>query len=146
MAGEAHQTRNHEEIRRWVEERGGHPATVARTEHGDQAGVLRIDFPGYSGAGTLQPISWDEFFDKFDRNNLEFLYQDATAAGEPSRFNKLVSAGSGSSRSSPRSWPDTEPGLTSKPRSLKGVFTRPRPYPGGGSSRPIQLADAWLCG
>lgn len=102
MAGEANRTRNHEEIRRWVEERGGHPATVARTEHGGDAGVLRIDFPGYSGEGSLQPISWDEFFDKFDENNLEFLYQDRTAAGEPSRFNKLVSAGSESGSRSRR--------------------------------------------
>jgi hypothetical protein len=55
-------TTNHDEIRRWAEARGGKPATVKSTQSNDEAGVLRIDFPGYSGAGSLQEISWEEFF------------------------------------------------------------------------------------
>jgi hypothetical protein len=90
--GSAKSTTDHEQIRRWVEARGGHPATVSRTARGAQAaGVIRIDFPGFSGAGTLKPISWDEWFRVFDERRLEFLYQDKTAGGKPSRFNKLVS-------------------------------------------------------
>jgi hypothetical protein len=84
-------TRDHDQIRQWVEERGGHPAIVAQTVRGKKGGgVLRIDFPGYSGEGSLKPISWDEWFQIFDERGVEFLYQDRTAAGKPSRFNKLV--------------------------------------------------------
>ena len=42
---------------------------------------------GYSGEDTLQPISRDEFFDAFDRDKLDFLYQDE--ANSP--FSKFVS-------------------------------------------------------
>ncbi len=84
-------TTDHEQIRRWVEERGGLPATVKRTiRDRQQAGILRIDFPGFSGAQTLVPISWDEWFDMFEQRRLAFLYQDRSASGKPSRFNKLV--------------------------------------------------------
>lgn len=83
-------TTDHEEIRRWVEERGGWPAEVARTERDGDTGIIRIDFPGYSGEGSLQRISWDDWFDKFDRSNLAFVYQEETSGGARSNFNKLV--------------------------------------------------------
>ncbi|MGV3771596.1 MAG: hypothetical protein ACO1QB_01755 [Verrucomicrobiales bacterium] len=54
------------------------------------AGVLRIDFPGYSGGDSLEPISWDEWYEKFQKNKLSFLYQDKTKDGKESRFFKLV--------------------------------------------------------
>jgi hypothetical protein len=53
--------------------------------------LLRIDFPEDSeDEEELEEITWDEFFEKFDEKRLAFVYQDRTAAGEPSRFNKLV--------------------------------------------------------
>ena len=58
----SHTTTNHNEIRRWVEERGGHPARVKGTEKGKTAGVLRIDYPGFSGEDRLEEITWEEFF------------------------------------------------------------------------------------
>jgi hypothetical protein len=91
MAGSSHTTTDHNEIRKWAEARGGKPATVKRTESGGEAGVLRIDFPGYRGEDSLEEISWDEFFKKFDEKKLAFLYQDTTSSGEESRFFKLVS-------------------------------------------------------
>src|SRR5947209_4318814 len=91
MAGESKITTNHDEIRKWAEARGGKPSTVKRTEGNDEVGVLRIDFPGYSGKGSLEEITWDEFFAKFDEKHLAFLYQDTTSSGEESRFFKLVS-------------------------------------------------------
>ena len=91
MAGESKTTTDHKTIQAWAEARGGKPSTVKRTEQGDEAGVLRIDFPGYSGAGSLEEISWNEFFQKFDEKNLAFLYQEHTSSGEESRFFKLVS-------------------------------------------------------
>jgi hypothetical protein len=47
---------------------------------------------GYSGAGSLEEISWDEWYEKFQENNLTFLYQDRTKDGRESRFFKLVCA------------------------------------------------------
>ena len=83
----AKRTTSHSAIRRWVEARGGWPATVKATKsRGDAAGLLRIDYPGYTGAGRLERISWDDFFDKFDREKLAFLYQEKPR----SRFSKLV--------------------------------------------------------
>jgi hypothetical protein len=55
--------------------------------------LLRIDFPGYSGAGRFQEISWDDWYQKFQESNLEFLYQDKTTSGQQSRFFKLVCRG-----------------------------------------------------
>jgi hypothetical protein len=81
-------TTDHDEIRRWVEERGGRPATVKGTADGDEAGVLRIDF-GDEDEG-LEPISWEEWLRKFDEEGLAFLHQDRLASGEESRFFKLV--------------------------------------------------------
>jgi hypothetical protein len=92
MAGESHTTTDHKVIRKWVEERGGRPATVKGTGRGrEEAGILRIDFPGYSGEESLEEISWEEFFDKFDDKKLAFLYQEKTGGGEQSRFCKFGS-------------------------------------------------------
>lgn len=84
-------TTDHEEIRRWVAERGGVPATVSATSGGDDAGVLRVDFPGYGDDEGLEQISWEEWFAKFDEQGLAFVHQDRTDDGQLSRFNKLVS-------------------------------------------------------
>jgi hypothetical protein len=84
-------TTSHQEIKRWVEARGGHPARVKNTEKGKSAGVLRIDYPGFSGEDTLEEITWEEFFEGFDENNLAFLYQDEKQDGSESRFSKLIS-------------------------------------------------------
>jgi hypothetical protein len=84
---------DHEEIRNWAEDRGGKPSCVRGTGGESDVGMIRIDFPGYSGEGSLEEISWDEWFDKFDERNLALLVQDETAAGETSNFNKLVSRG-----------------------------------------------------
>ena len=82
---------DHDEIRKWAEERGAKPATVKSTAGEDDVGVIRLDFPGYSGEGSLEEISWDQFFEKFEQAELALIIQDATADGERSNFNKLVS-------------------------------------------------------
>ncbi|HEY3521497.1 MAG TPA: hypothetical protein VGK80_10745 [Rhodanobacteraceae bacterium] len=89
---DAKTTTDHEEIRDWVQARGGKPASVRGTETGgEEAGVVRIAFDSDS---DLEEIGWEEFFDKFDEENLEFLYQDRTADGGESRFFKLIRHGS----------------------------------------------------
>jgi hypothetical protein len=87
MAESAKRTTDHRQIQQWVEQRGGQPATVKRTHAKNYPGLLRIDFPGYSGEESLEAISWDEWFKGFEENDLAFLYQDE----KDSRFNKLVS-------------------------------------------------------
>lgn len=83
---QSHTTRDHDTIRKWAEARDGHPAKV---DTGGEGGILRIDFGKPEDA--LTQIEWDEFFQIFDKNNLDFLYQDKTADGGTSRFNKFVS-------------------------------------------------------
>ncbi len=90
MAGESKFTTDHDHIRRWVEARGGSPATVRRTQNGSEPGILRIDFPGYSGSDSLEHISWEEFFRKFEEKELAMLYQDETSTGRESRFVKFI--------------------------------------------------------
>ncbi|OHB56693.1 MAG: hypothetical protein A2Y07_03505 [Planctomycetes bacterium GWF2_50_10] len=101
MAKSANLITDHEKIIKWVESRGGHPATVKSTKRGGQkAGLLRVDFPGYRGGGSLEEISWDDFFDQFDKQNLAMVFQNKTATGRVSRFNKIV-AREGSVRRGP---------------------------------------------
>jgi hemerythrin superfamily protein len=80
-------TTDHQTIQQWVEKRGGHPARVKGTGSGDDPGILRIDYPGFSGEDTLEEIEWDDFFEAFEANQLAFLYQDQPK----SRFSKFVS-------------------------------------------------------
>lgn len=86
-------TTDHDEIRQWAEERGAHPACVKGTGGRDDIGMLRLDFPGYSGKTSLQQISWDEFFEKFDQRGLALLFQKKTSTGRRSNFNKIVNRG-----------------------------------------------------
>ena len=85
-------TRDHDEIRRWAEERGAVPSEVASTERGNEPGMLRFQFPDAPNRndGKLKEISWDAFFEKFDENDLELLFQEKTAEGQQSNFNKLI--------------------------------------------------------
>src|SRR5690349_4093206 len=90
MAAKTRVLTDHDEIRQWAEERNAKPSAVARTASEDDPGIIRLDFPGYSGEGTLEAIEWDEWFDKFDESNLALLVQDQTADGQRSNFNKLI--------------------------------------------------------
>src|SRR5262249_47021401 len=84
-------TTDHEQIRKWAEKRGAQPACVKGTgRKRSDIGMIRLDFPGFSGEDSLKPITWEQFFDAFDRNNLALVYQEKTATGRSSNFNKLV--------------------------------------------------------
>src|SRR3989338_4737011 len=86
MANQAVRSIDHQEIREWVEARGGSPAIVADTR-GEDGAVLRVDFGEQDEA--LEPVRWDEFFRMFDENDLAFLYQEEGADGQ-SYFCKFV--------------------------------------------------------
>jgi hypothetical protein len=87
---QSHVTKDHDEIQRWAEARGAVPASVEGTEADSQPGVLRFDFPGHGEKRKLRQIGWEEFFDKFDRADLSFLYQEQTSGGGTSRFFKFI--------------------------------------------------------
>jgi hypothetical protein len=92
---------DHDEIRKWAEQRDGTPSAVKGTSRkSDDIGMIRIDFPGYSGEGKLEPVDWDRWFDKFDESNLALIVEEKTARGVTSNFNKLI-AREGSPRPSP---------------------------------------------
>jgi len=80
-----------DEIRQWAKERDARPTCVRGTGGNEDVGIIRLDFPGFSGEGSLEEIGWDEWFDKFERSGLVLLVQDETAGGQRSNFNKLVS-------------------------------------------------------
>lgn len=82
---------DHDEIRQWAEERGARPARVKGTGGRGDPGLIRLDFPGFTGEETLEPITWREWFKAFDQNDLALIVQDRTARGQRSNFNKLVS-------------------------------------------------------
>lgn len=78
-------TIDHEEIKKWVEERDGRPSKVKTSTSG---GILRIDFA--EPDDKLEQIEWDEFFKIFDENKLAFLYQEETSGNKTSRFSKFI--------------------------------------------------------
>jgi hypothetical protein len=92
MNHESKVTTDHVEIRQWAEERGGKPASIEGTERGnEEAGLLRIDFPGGAGDPPLNRITWEDFFKKFDEADLAMVYQAEKADGSPSFFCKFIS-------------------------------------------------------
>jgi hypothetical protein len=76
-------TADHGEIRRWVEEHGGCPALLP-----GQAGRDRLAV-AFDPAGCDE-LSWEDFFDRFEREGLAFAYAPE-ANGEGLRSAKLVS-------------------------------------------------------
>jgi hypothetical protein len=89
--GTSNQTHDHQAIKEWTEKRKGIPARVKGTDKKGDQGVLRIHFPEFSKSDELEEISWDDFFEDFEKDNLDFLYQDKKENGETSTFHKLVS-------------------------------------------------------
>ena len=90
-SGSAQPLTDHEEIRAWAEERSARPTCVRGTGGKGDVGMIRLDFPGFSGEGKLEEISWDDWFRSFDENKLALIVQERTAGGQQSNFNKLVS-------------------------------------------------------
>lgn len=84
----ARQTTDHNVIRNWVEQRAGRPARVADTAPGQpdaqrgSSGILRIDFA--EPDESLEQISWEDFFDTFEKHKLSFLYRTKRRADSSS--------------------------------------------------------------
>jgi len=105
---------DHDKIQRWAEARDATPACVRGTGGAGDPGMIRLDFPGYSGSDKLQEISWDDWFEAFDDNDLALVVQEKTAGGRRSNFNKLVAR-------------ETAPARGRKDRSSAGSRGKKRP-------------------
>ncbi len=60
---------DHDEIRRWAERRGALPACVRGSGGMYDKGTIQLAYCGNPNE-DLEPISWDEFFSKFDAKAL----------------------------------------------------------------------------
>lgn len=91
MSGETKTTTNHEEIRQWAADRGGRPARIHNTFGSTQDScVLQIDFLYDKYDDDVKEVTWDEFFELFDREQMVLVYQTETEGGKLSRFGRVV--------------------------------------------------------
>ena len=91
MNGDTKTTTDHDEIRRWADERGGRPVRVPGV-FGKVADAtdLRIDFLFDKYDDDLEQITWEDFFAQFDRETMALVYQTETEGGAMSRFGRIV--------------------------------------------------------
>lgn len=66
-------TTDHETIRRWIEERGSTAARVTESA-GDDPGSLAV-VPEDTDDDSIEKITWEEFFEVFEEEDLAFVYQ-----------------------------------------------------------------------
>lgn len=86
----AKKTTDKQTIKNWAEARNGIPAVLKSTEC-DEGSALRIQFPKANHRfKNFDKISWDNFFDQFEKNKLALVYQESKGSGESSTFYKLV--------------------------------------------------------
>ena len=124
-------TIDHEVIKAWTEKRGGRPSIVpiggGRGKR-QSGGVLRLDFGPKEE--NFEEVSWDEFFEIFEQSQLAFLFQDKTADGKESRFNKFVH----------RSGEEAKPAATTANASSKSTG-RAKKAEGGGKATKAALME-----
>ena len=88
-------TRDHAVIREWAHVFGAEPATGEASESGpstsmhvaDGGAGLRFNFPGI---GRFREISWTEWFDHFNREDLTFVFENPGRGNPPSARYRLV--------------------------------------------------------
>lgn len=109
-AQSAKTTTNHDEIRQFIESRGGKPAVVRGTSDTGGQAVLKIDLMGDE---RLEHPGWDEFFQLFDKNNLALRYKENSVEGKSANMFEFVPRGTGDA-----------PGTTKKIRPISELETR----------------------
>jgi hypothetical protein len=89
-------TRDHQVIRQWAEQRQAEPATGEATRSGpatvnvaDGGAGVRFNYPGH---GPFRPISWEEWFENFDRHGCAFVYDNDSPDARPSMRYRIVKA------------------------------------------------------
>ncbi len=84
-------TIDHDEIRRWVDARGGWPAMVQRAGSPGSTGEIRIGFPDSTRDEKVKQISWSEFLQKLDEAHLALEFEEREEDGGLSEFHRLIS-------------------------------------------------------
>ncbi len=89
-------TRDHDVIKRWASKRQAEPATGEATTTGpatidvkDGGAGIRFNFPG---ASLFRPISWEEWFENFDRHQVVFVFENDTGDEPLSYRYRIVKA------------------------------------------------------
>ena len=87
-------TTDHAVVRDLIEEYDGYPAHVERTEGDGDPGLLRLAFPDVESRDDgpnedLTRLSWEEFFDEFDRKRLALVYPGDLADDAAADFQLL---------------------------------------------------------
>lgn len=91
-----YQTQDRQTIIAWIERRSAHAAQVvgshpdADPDFEPSVGALRVGFPGYASNETLEPLSWDAFFERFDERGAVFHYQETDENGNPSNAYQIL--------------------------------------------------------
>jgi hypothetical protein len=83
MITTSQETKDHQIIREWIDERQGAPAVIRNSNSHTGNSPLRIKFD--ETTDELQEISWEEFFKIFDEQELTFLY-DTDRSSRLSKF------------------------------------------------------------
>ena len=80
-------TRDHRLIRQWADEHQAEPATGEATTSGpattdirDGGAGIRFNFPAVT---RLRQITWEEWFDNFERHELTFVYEAQADTNSP---------------------------------------------------------------
>ncbi len=70
-------TRDHDEIKQWALRHGAVPAEIRPLIFDSEPGILHF-LMGTARTGTpeLHPITWDDFFARFDLMELSFVYDE----------------------------------------------------------------------
>ena len=73
--GSSVSTHAHEGIKSWAEARNARPVRVRNFEAEQPHQQVQFRFPEEQYAGE-EDLEWEEFFDIFDRSQLEFHFED----------------------------------------------------------------------
>ena len=82
-------TIDHKEIREWIEEQNGMPAVLTETSEDEEDGVESADMLHISfdpNDPNMVEMEWDEFFERFDNDNLALVYDDIIPKGTLPEF------------------------------------------------------------
>lgn len=84
------QTKDHAEIKQWIDARGGTPARIAHSSTSDTLAPLTVRFDNEKRdvKQSYQPLEYDEFFEIFDKHNLTFSY---TENGNDDKYHTFTS-------------------------------------------------------
>lgn len=82
-------TRDHEEIRRWATRNDASPAEIKPILFDSEPSILYFLFgEAKSGTPEIVPISWQDFFARFDLMNLSIVLDERTPQFEIVREEK----------------------------------------------------------